>query len=240
MKGFLKVLFLLFLLALLAAVLIYQHGSKDLQRQCLEYLARAGMGDMVETLTGRKTAKGPQDEIMSKSENFYMWKDENGNENFVDSMEQVPPQYRKTVQKISSEKIGGSLALMSREEEGKMLKNIEKRPPPEHLKMADHKIFIYSYEGNTELGETKAYFDLYNMPYTVLDVVKNPEYASQLKMKLGLDLNQKYQLNLPIVEIDGQMIERIIDATDKKGKVTKTSLNRAKINKIFGLRSSYE
>ena len=236
----LKVLFLIVLFLALAGVLFYQYGPEDSKKQVIAKLSEFGLSSVASTLSGKK-AEGPKDELMTKKEDFYVWKDDKGCEHYEDSLASVPAEYRNKVKTLSSDKMDGSVEIMTKVEQGKILRKIESRPPPEQMKGAEHKIFIYSFQGDGDLGETKDYFEKFNMPYTILDVIANPEYAAQLKMKLGLDINKKYSnINFPVVEIDGQIIERIVEETDKNGKVTKTSLNTAKINKIFGLRSTFE
>ena len=236
----LKIIILLLLLAVLTVGGLYQYGPESIKQEFDKGILALNLQSYVEKALGRKIQKKSLDEVMTKNQTFYTWKDIDGGEHYADSLEQVPPEARSKVQKINSDKIGGSLELMSKEEEGAMLKKIEKNPPPEHLKTLNYQIMIYTYQGNEELPETKSYFDMYNMPYTLLDVVANPEYASQLKIKMGLDINQKYQLPLPVIEINGELIPRIILSKDKQGNPVRTAMDKEKINKIFGLRSTFE
>ena len=236
----LKIIILLLLLAVLTVGGLYLYGPESIKQVFDKGILALNLQSYVEKALGRKIQKKSLDEVMTTHQTFYTWKDMDGVEHYADSLEQVPPEARSKVQKINSDKIGGSLALMSKEEEGAMLKKIEKNPPPEHLKTLNYQIMIYTYQGNEELSETKSYFDMYNMPYTLLDVVANPEYASQLKIKMGLDINQKYQLPLPVIEINGELIPRIILSKDKLGNPVRTAMDKEKINKIFGLRSTFE
>lgn len=183
-----------------------------------------------------------QDEWMLKEDVFYSYKDSKGTEHFVSSREDVPEQYRDQRESpILSTDLGGQFKIMTKEEEGGMLNKLQGAPLPEHLKNTQHEIFIYTFDKDPHLADTKAYFSEFHLPYKILDVLKNMEYASQLKMKLGLDQNLKYNdLLFPILEIDGQMIERVVDQIDSKGRVIEHSLNKPKINKIFGLRATYE
>ena len=236
----LKILVLILLLLALSAVALYRYGPEPVKDQLNQAVSALHLESYLEMATGKKIPKKALNEVMTASQTFYSWKDRDGVEHFADSLDQVPPEARSRVQKVSSDKIGGSLELMTKAEEGAMLKKMQKTPPPEHLKALNFQIQIYTYEGNEELGETKSYFDMYNMPYKILDVVANPEYASQLKIKMGLDINQKYQLALPIIEINGELIQRVILSKDKNGNPVRTALDKDKINKIFGLRSTYE
>lgn len=236
----LKITALMLLLLILSVTVLYLYGPDSVKQPLDEALLALNLNSYVEKATGKKIQKICRDEVMTINQTFYIWKDRDGIEHYADSLEQVPAEYRSLMQKVSSDKIGGSLELMSKEEEGDMLKKMEKKPQPEHLKTLNYQIMIYTYQGNEELPETKSYFDMYNMPYTLLDVVANPEYASQLKIKMGLDINQKYQLALPVIEINGELIPRVILSRDKHGNPVRTELNKEKINKIFGLRSTFE
>lgn len=236
----LKIIILMLLLLVLSAIALYRYGPEPVKDKLDQAVLALKLEPFVEKAIGKKIQKKSENEVMTTNQTFYTWKDRDGVEHYADSLNQVPPEARSRVQKVSSDKIGGSLELMTKAEEGAMLKKIEKTPPPEHLKTLNYQIQIYTYEGNEELGETKSYFDMYNMPYKILDVVANPEHASQLKIKMGLDINQKYHLALPIIEINGELIQRIILSKDKHGDPVRTALDKEKINKIFGLRSNYE
>lgn len=236
----LKITGFILLILILSVLALYMYGPDSLKQSLNQAVLALNLEPFVEKVTGNKIQQMPVDEVMTTNQTFYTWKDRDGVEHYADSLEQVPPEFRSKVQKVNSDKIGGSLELMSKEEEGAMLKKMEKSPPPEHLKTLNYQILIYTYQGNEEFGETKSYFDMYNMPYKVLDVVANPEYASQLKIKMGLDINQKYQMALPIIEINGELIQRVILSRDKQGHPVRTALDKEKINKIFGLRSTFE
>lgn len=239
MNIFLKTLLIIILLTGLAGSVSYRYGSGNLKNQTDQLIKKLGLNKFIASKSGNKRERNDF-EVMSKSETFYSYKDEKGSEYFVDKPNQIPEKYRKNAQKINSDQIGENLEIMSRSESNKAIALIEKKPPPDQFKGADHKIFIYTYKGNAEFNETKAYFEKFNMPFKVFDVVENPKYAAEVKTKLGLDINKKYVLNFPIIEIDGQMIERIINSIDKAGNPVSTSLNTAKINKMFGIRSTYE
>lgn len=236
----LKLIILLLFLSVLSVFGLYLYGPESIKQELDKGILALNLESYAEKALGRKIQKRSLDEVMTKNQTFYTWKDMDGGEHYADSLKQVPPEARSKVQKVDSDKIGGSLELMSKEEEGAMLKRIEKTPPPEHLKTLNYQILIYTYQGNEELSETKNYFDMYNMPYTLLDVVANPEYASQLKIKMGLDINQKYQLPFPVIEINGELIPRIVLSKDKQGNPVRTAMDKEKINKIFGLRSTFE
>ena len=236
----LKITVLLLLLSVISVGSLYLYGPDSIKQELDRGILALNLESYVEKATGRKIQKISRDEVLTPNQTFYTWKDLDGVEHYADSLEQVPAESRSKVQKVNSDKIGGSLELMSKEEEGTMLKKMEKKPQPEHLKTLNYQIMIYTYQGNEELSETKSYFDMYNMPYTLLDVVANPEYASQLKIKMGLDINQKYQLALPVIEINGELIPRVILSKDKQGNPVRTALDKEKINKIFGLRSTFE
>lgn len=219
--------------------LVYRFGSDDLKRQLT---SSSFVKDLLELLPILKDdSKENSFEVMTKKEDFYTWIDEDGNEHYVSDIESVPYGYRHQVKKISNQSMGGQLDFMSQKEQADMLNEMQDAPPPEQLKTSDHKIYIYTYEGDSYLNEATSYFDKYRMKYTLYDVVKNREYAVQLKLKLGLDINKVYDsINFPVIEINGVIIERIILETADDGKVVKTSLNTEKINKQFGLRSTFE
>ena len=234
-KSHSKVVVLLAVLMMLALPAAYLYGPPEIKEKTNAYW------EQILTF-GKKTVKVPlSDELMLKEDNFYVYKDLEGSEHFVSTREDVPEQYRDQARKVVSTDLGGQFKLMSKEEEGAMLNKVQGAPLPEQLKNAQHEILVYTFDGDEHLQETKEYFVKFNMPYKVLDVMKNPEYASQLKLKLGLDVNKRYDnLLFPVLEIDGQMVERVVDQTDSKGNVVSHSLNTPKINKIFGLRAAFE
>jgi hypothetical protein len=182
-----------------------------------------------------------EDQWMLKEDAFYIYKDHKGVEHFVSSLKDIPEKYRdQPSNKLLSTELNDDFTILTKEEEGSMLAKLQVAPVPEQLKNTKHKVFIYTFDGDLHQEETKKYFNKFHVPYKILDV-KNPEYASELKLKLGLDPHKKYtDLLFPIVEINEQMIERVADETDAYGNVVKHSLNMSKINKILGLRASYE
>jgi hypothetical protein len=235
-----QIILLLLIIAVGALYAGYRYGPESIQNSFESVFESLGIDRWMKSISGQP-AEPPKDELMLKSETFYIWKDLEGNDHYVTSLEDIPPQFRENVRRIDSTNIPAQFELMDEKQQADMLNKMQHAPVPEQFKDAQHKILIYTYEGNKELDETIAYFDKFNMPYELRDVVKDPKNAVELKLKLGLDLNKKYDnINFPVIEIDGQIIERIVNGTDKKGKVTSTSLNTAKINKIFGLRSTYE
>lgn len=187
--------------------------------------------------------------LVTDKEIYYIWKDDQGQEHIVDKIEKIPESFRCSVTKVDTEKLNSNLKLLTTAEEGQLLNQVQGKPQPAQFKDAEHQILIYSYGEKTKiqdaiaanLNETKAYFQKFNMPYRILDVATHPEYAAELKIKLALDPNKQYDnINFPVIEIDGTIIERIVEESDSHGKATKTALNTAKINKIFGLRATFE
>ena len=236
----LKITVAVLLLLILSVVVLYMYGPESVKQKLDSAVVALNLQSLMKKISGKNFHKTSENELLTDNQTFYVWKDRDGVEHYADTLAQVPPEWRSKVQKLNSEEIEGNLELMTKEEEGAMLQKIEKVPPPEHLKALNHQIFIYTYQGNEELGETTKYFDTYHLPYKTLDVVANPEYASQLKIKMGLDINQKYQLALPVIEINGELIQRLILTKDKNGNPVTTGLDKDKLNKIFGLRSTFE
>jgi hypothetical protein len=182
-----------------------------------------------------------EDQWMLKKDTFYTYKDDKGTEHVVSAREDIPEKYRnQSTNTLLSTELNDAFKIMTKEEEAGMLAKLQGAPVPEQLKDAKHKVFIYTFDGDPYREDTKNYFNKFHVPYKILDV-KNPEFASELKLKLGLDPNKKYaDLLFPIVEINGQLVERVVDQIDSQGTVTEHSLNMQKINKMLGLRASYE
>ena len=192
------------------------------------------------TMALRKKRLLTESELLTRQENFYAWRDAGGTENFATRLEDVPEAYRDQVKKTSARDLGGELRLMDAKEEGLLMNALSAPPVPTQMQHASHEIFVYTYEGNQELQDTLDYLDTFHVPYVIRDVVKEPEFATELKLKLGLELNRKYTLLLPIISIDGELIERIVVETDDNGAVRETALNDRKIKKLFGLRETFE
>ncbi|MBN2145280.1 MAG: hypothetical protein JW774_11715 [Candidatus Aureabacteria bacterium] len=239
MKAF-KILFFLLILLIGAVLSLYKYGPPDVKKEIRFYFEKMGIDEKIAELLGEKKIP-KEDELLIKTDYFYFWKDLEGNEHYVTSLSEVPLQYREQVKSIDSNEMGGTLKIMDKKQEAEFLNEAQGKPIPTQLKNASFQIFIYSFKNDPYLAETKEHFDKYNLPYSVFDVIESPEHAAELKVKLGLDINKKYDnINLPVVEINGEIVERCIDGTDENGRVKSTSLNTVKINKILGLRATFE
>jgi hypothetical protein len=236
----LKIIFFILFIALVTVLALYKYGPQPVKTQLSLFFSQMGIEEWVAKITGEKIIP-QEDELLIKTDVFYYWKDIEGNEHYASTLNEVPVQYREQMKTINSNEIGGNIKIMNKQEEADFLNKNQEKPLPVQFKNASFQILIYSYSNDPCLPETKAYFEKFNLPYKVNDVITNPEFASELKVKLGLDINKKYDnINFPVIEINGQIIERNIDSTDEKGRVKATSLNTAKINKILGLRATFE
>ncbi|EKD28007.1 MAG: hypothetical protein ACD_79C00466G0005 [uncultured bacterium] len=233
--------FLIVILIFTAIPLLYMFGPEPAKNIAEQYLKTLKLLPYAKKYL-KTSSSDKKNTLMINNEKFIVWKDLKGNEHFVTSMDDVPEQFRHTVTEIQSDDLNTNFDLMTPEEEGKLINKFSGAPPPENIKNAQHQIIIYTYKANEELNnETTGYFDKFNLKYRILYVEESKENAIQLKSKLGLDLNQTYSnINYPVIEIDGELIERIVDAKDKNGNVIKTSLDTSAINKIFGLRATFE
>jgi len=180
-------------------------------------------------------------ELMITSEKFYVWTDLKGNDHYVSDLDDIPPQFRDDVKEMESTSLKKGFSIMTEEEEGAALLEQQGVPIPEQLKHGNFDINIYSYMGDSNLAETEHYFKKFNLPYKVYYVDKDSARATELKQKLGLDINKKYDnINYPVIDIDERLVLRVIEAIDEDDEVSKTSLDAKRINTILGLRATFE
>jgi len=180
-------------------------------------------------------------ELMITSEKFYVWTDLKGNDHYVSVLDDIPSQFRDSAKEVESTSLHKGFSIMTKEEEGEALLAKQGAPIPEQLKFGNFDIKLYSYTGDKNLAETEKYFKKFNLPYKIYYVDKDPAHATELKQKLGLDINKKYNnINYPVIDIDERLVLRIIEAIDENDEVSQTSLDTKRINTILGLRATFE
>lgn len=230
-----RVFFLFLILVVLSAVTFYMYGPKELTEKYSVYFD--GAITYYNQMTGKETKPS---EWLTKDESFFAYTDLNGKEYVVNSLEEVPANFRDGAVMINPHDVG-HLDMMTKEQEAKLINAAQADPVPEMFKKEDHSIIIYSYEGAKLFPPLTAHFKKFYLQYEVRDVVDYPEYAMELKVKLGLDVSKKYtNLNLPIVDINGEMIEPIVSTFTDEANIErkKVELDLVRINKKFGIRSA--